>query len=944
MGGSLKLWLGLIWTLIDEFQIKTKKGTSSKKAMLEWLNAVLPMRTTNFTSDWNDGTRLCALIDTLRPGLCPNHASLNPGAGLQNCELGMELAEQHLNVPMLLDPADLNNPIVDELSVMTYLSYFTQSQGEHLLNWLRARLPDHDIMNLTTDWNNGILLSALVDSFSPGLIPNHTKLNPTNALENVTKAMELATRRLGVSTTGIKPSEVTNPKLDELMMATYLTEFKSCQLKAEPGQCLADGAGLVAAQVSSTAEFYVDCSQGGSGQLEVVITGPTLKVTPETHKRSDKPGLYNVSYSPQELGNLSISILYEKQAIPNSPFKVAVVDPASCFVSGDALGGQGSVVGKPVNITVDAKAAGPGVVEPTLFGPSGIQPLKVDSKPGGMKDISSVPTIPGNYSLDLKLSGIPIPGSPFSIAVSDPSKCRLLTSFKDGNLGKVGTPVEVAVDTSKAGPGILTAIATGPSRTVRLQAQGDGGNISTISFVPGEAGEHSVDVLWDGHSIPNCPFTVPAIDVSLCCFEILPSYAQVAKPLIMRLLTQQKISAPVKVQAQTEAGSLVPAKVKQAEEGVYEIQLSPAQIGTLEVDTTWAGSQVSQCPFDIHVCDAKRCSAYGPGLSDIAKIGEPIQFTVQAKDGGQGAVSVTPKGPKTTYSATVQDNGDGTHDVSFTPWEKGTHNIEVDWGTEPISNSPFKVNVTGRILASQLTSSGPGLKEAVALSPAEFQVSSSTPVDISEGNALVVTVQCGKNTAAVDLSDLGDGRCAVTYVAPAPGTYTIKVKYAGEHTTGSPFKAVVSSAPDASRCVVDGSCLNPDSRPLAGDPLDFTVATGDAGYGQLKVAASDPNGGACRVFMANDTPDVYSVRVDTRDPGTYKIGVKWSDHDVPGSPFKVSTSSRITSQGMQVRAGDTSAQLLIDSNYRTLTGCNGFHGPWLSHYHPRFSKPCFPCS
>ena len=900
-GANRKLWLGLIWTLIDEFQICSMKGISTRKALLDWVNVLLPLPTTNFTTDWNDGIRLCTLVDILRPGLCPNHASLNPNSGLHNCELGMDLAEKHLRVPKLLDPADLNNPIVDQLSVMTYLSYFTDPQAETLLNWIRLRLPNHDVKNLTTDWNNGILLSALVDSFDPGLILDHDKLNPTNALDNVKKAMDVAARRLGISGDGIKPQEITNPKVDELMMATYLTGFKSGQMKAAPGQCLAGGSGLEVAQVFSTAEFYVDCSQAGNGELEVTITGPALEIKANTRKQPNKPGVYDVSYSPQELCELQVTITYDGQAIPNSPFGVPVVDPANCTVSGDSLNGTGSVVGIPLKFTVDPKAAGPGTVEPTLFGPSGIQPLKVDSKPGGMKDISSVPTVPGNYSLDLKLSGIPIPGSPFSIAVSDPSKCRLLTSFKDGNLGKVGAPVEVAVDTSKAGPGVLTAIATGPSRTVRLQAEDNEGNVNTISFVPGEAGEHSVDVLWDGHSIPNCPFTVPTIDVSLCCFEVLPSYAQIASPLKLRLLTQQKISAPVKVQARNEASGLVQAKIREPEDGVYDIQLTPVQMGTLEIDTTWAGEQVLQCPFDLRVCDALRCSAYGPGLFGPARVGEPVQFTVQAKDGGEGSVAVTPKGPNATYSASVKDNGDGTHDVLFTPWEKGPHEIAVNWGDEPIPNSPFSIDVTGRILASQLTSSGPGLKKAVALSPAEFQVSSSTPVDISEGDALVVTVQCGKNTAAVDLSDLGDGRCAVTYVAPAPGTYTIKVEYAGEHTTGSPFKAVVSSAPDASRCVVDGSCLNPDSQPLAGDPLDFTVATGDAGDGRLKVSASDPSRGTCRVFMANDTDDVFSVRVDTKDPGTYVIDVKWAGEHIAGSPFTVLVCSRINAQGFQVR-------------------------------------------
>lgn len=875
------------------------KGVSSKQAMLDWTNAVLPLGASNFTTDWNDGIRLCTLIDILRPGLCPNHASLNPHAGLQNCELGMSLAEQHLDIPKLLDPADLNNPIVDQLSVMTYLSYFTQYQHENLLNWLRARLPQKKITNLTTDWNNGLLLSSLVDSFKPGLIPNHADLNPSQALDNVKHAMQVAAERLGIKS-NIKPSEVTNPKLDELLMGTYLTEYQTCKLKAAPGQCLADGPGLLAAQLMQTAEFNVDCGKAGTGGLVVTVKGPSTEVKPRILPREDGGRVFDVTYAPQELGEFTIDVSFEEEPIPGSPFKVPVVDPSSCHVTGDSLGGQGAVVGKPLKFAVDSKAAGPGVVEPVLFGPSGIQQLSTTKTPDGVMEVSSVPSVPGNYSLDLKLSGIPIPGSPFPIAVSDPSKCRLLTSFQDGHLGKVGTAAEVAVDTSRAGPGVLTAVATGASRTVRLQAQNDEGNISTISFVPGEAGEHSIDALWDGHSIPGCPLVIPVVDVSLCCFEELPAYAQVAKPLKLRLLTQQKISASLHVQAQSEAGSLVPSTVKQAEEGVYVIQLTPAQVGTLEIDATWAGEQVSQCPFDIHICDAKRCSAYGPGLTEPAKIGEPVQFTVQAKDAGEGAVVVKPKGPKAVYSADVQNNGDGTYSVSFTPWEKGPHEIAINWGTEPVADSPFPLEVTGRILASQLKASGPGLKEASALAPAEFQVTSNTPVDITEGGQLKVAVESGQNKAAVDLSDQGQGQCAVTYVAPTSGTYSIHVMYNDEHISGSPFQVSVSLPPDASRCVASGACFDSNSRPLAGDPLDFAVATKDAGNGRLKVVATDPNGSPCRVFMANDADDLFSVRVDTKELGPYTVNVKWAEEHIPGSPFEVLTSNRITSQSLQV--------------------------------------------
>ena len=60
----------------------------------------------------------------LHTGTCPNHFALDRSRGLENCRLGMELAEQHLDIPKILSPEDLHSEDVDDVSVMTYVSYF----------------------------------------------------------------------------------------------------------------------------------------------------------------------------------------------------------------------------------------------------------------------------------------------------------------------------------------------------------------------------------------------------------------------------------------------------------------------------------------------------------------------------------------------------------------------------------------------------------------------------------------------------------------------------------------------------------------------------------------------------------------------------------------------------------------------------------------------------
>lgn len=46
-----------------------------------------------------------------------------------------------------------------------------------MLSWLQAALPESRVSNLTTDWNSGVLLSALLDYCKPGIFPHWRELS-----------------------------------------------------------------------------------------------------------------------------------------------------------------------------------------------------------------------------------------------------------------------------------------------------------------------------------------------------------------------------------------------------------------------------------------------------------------------------------------------------------------------------------------------------------------------------------------------------------------------------------------------------------------------------------------------------------------------------------------------------------------------------------------------
>lgn len=71
---------------------------------------------------------------------------------IENCRRAMELARSRLGVPQVLQPEYLASPHLDELSGMTYLSYFMKESSpgtRATLRWVNSQIPDKKVKNFT---------------------------------------------------------------------------------------------------------------------------------------------------------------------------------------------------------------------------------------------------------------------------------------------------------------------------------------------------------------------------------------------------------------------------------------------------------------------------------------------------------------------------------------------------------------------------------------------------------------------------------------------------------------------------------------------------------------------------------------------------------------------------------------------------------------------------
>ncbi|XP_052058646.1 alpha-actinin-like isoform X2 [Mytilus californianus] len=128
--GNCKMTLGMIWTIILRFAIQdiTVEELTAKEGLLLWCQRkTAPYKNVNvqnFHMSWKDGLAFCALIHRHRPELI-DYYKLSRENPLENLNTAFNVAEQHLDIPRMLDPEDMVNSVKpDERSVMAYVSSY----------------------------------------------------------------------------------------------------------------------------------------------------------------------------------------------------------------------------------------------------------------------------------------------------------------------------------------------------------------------------------------------------------------------------------------------------------------------------------------------------------------------------------------------------------------------------------------------------------------------------------------------------------------------------------------------------------------------------------------------------------------------------------------------------------------------------------------------------
>jgi hypothetical protein len=226
--------------------------------------------------------------------------------------------------------------------------------------------------------------------------------------------------------------------------------------------------------------------------------------------------------------------------------------------------------------------------------------------------------------------------------------------------------------------------------------------------------------------------------------------------------------------------------------GVTTGTVSASVAGDHEVSATVAGTALS-VTATLTVTAGPPVPANSSASVPNGVAGTPTVMTVRLIDalgnpvtGARDRVDARVSGANSTGRLGVEDGGDGTYQLSYTPTLVGSDLVQILVDGTALPGSPFtSVVAPGASDPAHTTAVVP--KDASFLSPVGIVVhvadSQGNPVGHG-GDQVQITV---RDIGPLSVADQGDGSYTATFNPPGPSTFTIDISLNGVAISGSPF-------------------------------------------------------------------------------------------------------------------------------------------------------------
>lgn len=916
---KLKLILGLIWTLILHYSISlpmwegeddmNNGGTepTPKQRLMNWIQSKVPdLPIHNFTTDWNDGKAVGALVDAVAPGLCPDWPDWDPKDSVQNASEAMGLADDWLGVPQLIKPEEIVNPNVDEQSMMTYLSQYPNAkikQGAPLRprtspNKVRVYGPGIEPTGPVV----GAPAMFTVETFSAGkgqvevIVENPKGLREPvdvrfNNDRNLTYSVVYTPQMEGNHKITIKYAGRDVPK------SPYTVKVEGHA--GDASKVTAAGPGLQSDSVCVNKPTYFDIytKNAGKGVPEVIILDPAgNKNSVPVRVRQTSPDIWRCEYLSPTVGLHSVNIFFAGKPIPNSPIGVRVApvsDPRKVRASGRGLQPVGVRVKDEADFKIYTEGAGEGHPEVNIIGPGGVKEPCTVKQQGTTYHCAYYPMKEGRYRVMITFANQEINKSPFDVTVG-PYKESQIRAYGPGLVGGVvGYPALFTVDTNGE-TGSLGFSIQGPSQA-KIECDDNGDGSADVRYYPTAPGEYAVHIKCDNEDIPKSPYIaqiLPNTDyypekVEVFGPGIEPNGVQKHVPTKFTVDTRKAGSAPLDVKICDSNLNNVDVKMVEKSEGIIECTYMALSDTRHLIQVNYGGVAVQNSPFRVNIgdaVDASKVQCFGPGVENGVKPNTPTYFNIDARDAGDAELDVHLVNEDTHQEIPVKvtDNGDRTFTVDYETHLAGTHSVTLHYGGLKVPSTPIKFKAHPNVDVSKIKVDG--LEPSVYVdSPTDFLVDTRGIPKTTDDGKVTCTITNPSGTQTENLiTPMLDGTYKVSYTPFEEGRHTIDILYDNVPVPGSPFIVNVKRGCDAKKCKAYGPGLE-SGKLNKSNP--FTVETKGAGTGGLSLAIEGPS--EAKMTCKDNRDGTCSVEYIPTEPGDYDVSIKFADQHITGSPFKV---------------------------------------------------------
>lgn len=252
--------------------------------------------------------------------------------------------------------------------------------------------------------------------------------------------------------------------------------------------------------------FSIDASSAGAGNLEIIVSVNGKNVP--NYVQSEGNAKFRVNFKPTEPVAHMVSVKFNGEPVPGSPYVVNIIDSSTLNGTGQASLKM-APIGKKVEFVIEGKSVDSDV-KVVITNPLGRKVRPSVTRHENLFTISFTPTEVGPHQILIVVDGNTLPGSPINCNVYDVSRVRV-TGLNGGQVGKA---VTFQVDASEAGEGTLELVVTTKKTSVRAEVLMRNRGLYDVTFVPQERVPHYLNIQFNDEDVIGSPFKIEVKDFS----------------------------------------------------------------------------------------------------------------------------------------------------------------------------------------------------------------------------------------------------------------------------------------------------------------------------------------------------------------------------------------------------------------------------------------------